>query len=147
MKWNVTIFNMTFPKEREVVTVEAETQDAAERYAISGGLVNLQSGWGVWDSEPADYLPINKPKDAETIDVILSPDRFPIAYEKKLEELTEEGAFDSEEEAKKWLSETPITLELIYEKGCGLFAVESYALDAAEESICSPYSKKPFIVL
>lgn len=56
-KYDVTIFNMNWglgedgqPKETKVVKVCAKTQDAAERYAISGGLVNLQSGWGVWDS-------------------------------------------------------------------------------------------------
>ena len=56
-KYDVTIFNMNWglgkdgqPKETEVVTVKAKNQDEAERFAISGGLVNLQSGWGVWDS-------------------------------------------------------------------------------------------------
>lgn len=56
--YDVTIFNMNWglgedgqPKETEVVRVRATNQDAAERYAISGGLVNLQSGWGVWDSK------------------------------------------------------------------------------------------------
>lgn len=38
--YDVTIFNMNC----------AKNQDEAERFAISGGLVNLQSGWGVWDS-------------------------------------------------------------------------------------------------
>lgn len=57
MKWNVTIFNMTFPKETEIVEVEAPTQkEEAERIAISGGLVCLQSGWGVMGSEPIDGL-------------------------------------------------------------------------------------------
>lgn len=55
--YDVTIFNMNWgiddkgqPKETEVVRVSAKNQDEAERFAISGGLVNLQSGWGVWDS-------------------------------------------------------------------------------------------------
>lgn len=55
--YDVTIFNMNWgldsngqPKETEVVRVRAKNQDTAERYAISGGLVSLQNGWGVWDS-------------------------------------------------------------------------------------------------
>lgn len=55
--YDVTIFNMNWglgsdglPKETDVVRVCAKNQDEAERFAIGGGLVNLQSGWGVWDS-------------------------------------------------------------------------------------------------
>jgi hypothetical protein len=34
-------------------------------------------------------------------------------------------AFDTQAEAEKWLSETPIELELYYEYGYGLFGVEA----------------------
>ena len=56
-KYDVTIFNMNSgldengqPKETEVVGVCAKTKESAERIAINVGLVNAQSGWGVWDS-------------------------------------------------------------------------------------------------
>lgn len=145
MKWNVTIFNMTFPKNTEVIEVEAPTQKEAERIAISGGLVCLQSGWGVMGSEPIDGLLINKPHLAETIEVTLTPEKYPIAFERKVRELMGQGAFNTKEEAEKWVKSTPIVLELYYEIDAGLFAVESEALESSPESICSPYSKAPFI--
>ena len=145
MKWNVTIFNMTFPKETEVVEVEAPTQKEAERIAISGGLVCLQTGWGVMGSEPIDGLLVNKPHLAETIEVALTPEKYPIVFERKVRELMEQGAFNTKEEAEKSVISTPFVLELYYEIGSGLFAVESEALDSSPESICSPYSKAPFI--
>lgn len=56
-KYRVTLFNMNlglnkkgFPAETREVEIEAVSQNEAERLAISGGLINLQSGWGVWES-------------------------------------------------------------------------------------------------
>ena len=56
--YEVTVYNMNRPclsngkpVECETINVKAESQDEAERLAISGGLINLQSGWGVWDSK------------------------------------------------------------------------------------------------
>ena len=145
MKWNVTIFNMNFPKETEIIEVEAPTRKEAERIAISGGLVCLQTGWGVMGSEPVDGFLVNEPRLAETIEVTLTPDKYPIVFERKVRELMEQGAFDTKEEAEKWVMSTPFVLELYYDIGSGLFAVESEALDSCPESICSPYSKAPFI--
>lgn len=145
MKWNVTIFNMASPDEKNVVEVEADTQKQAENYAVSGGLVSRQTGWGVWGSEPVDAIQVNKPHLAETVEVTLTPEKCPVAYERKLRELISQGAFDAKEEAEKWLRSTPIVLELYYDIDSGLFAVESAALEANPASICSPYSKKPFI--
>lgn len=145
MKWNVTIFNKTFPKNTEVIEVEAPTQKEAERIAISSRQVCLQSGWGVMRSEPIDGLLINKPHLAETIKVTLTPEKYPIAFERKVKELMGQGAFNTKEEAEKWVKSTPIVLELYYEIDAGLFAVESEALESSPESICSPYSKEPFI--
>ena len=54
MKWNVTIFNMNFPKETEIIEVEAPTQKEAERIAISGGLVCPHRGRGIMGSQPAE---------------------------------------------------------------------------------------------
>ena len=58
-KWAITLYNMNWglnkdgrPIETETVEVMAASQEEAERLSISGGLINLQSGWGVWDSSP-----------------------------------------------------------------------------------------------
>lgn len=58
-KWAITLYNMNSrlnkdgrPIETETVEIMAVTQEEAERLSISGGLINLQSGWGVWDSSP-----------------------------------------------------------------------------------------------
>lgn len=77
---------------------------------------------------------------AETISVLLTPERFPIAYQNKLDELMEQGAFDTKEEAEKWIKTSPIELEIFYEKHSGLFAIES---EAVESGCCtSPYTQK-----
>lgn len=86
---------------------------------------------------------INDSDSYEPIMVQLSKDKTPIAYQNKLNELMKEGAFDSVEEAEKWINETPIELELYYEEGYGLFAVESGAADSG--SFYSPYSKDEYI--
>lgn len=85
----------------------------------------------------------NKVKEIETIEVRLTPHNFPIAYKAKLEELMEQEVFETKEEAEAWIQETPIVLELYYEKGSGLFAVESDALDS--DGIMSPYSGEELI--
>ena len=60
-KWAVTLYNINSglnkdgrPIETETVEIMAATQEEAERLSISGGLINLQSGWGVWDSSPVE---------------------------------------------------------------------------------------------
>lgn len=79
----------------------------------------------------------------EVIEVTLTPEKFPEAYKRKLEELMEQKAFDTEEEAKEWIRTTPIILELVYEKDCGLFAIENEALETG--TCVSPYSSLPVI--
>lgn len=73
----VTIFNMNSPKEKENVDIYAMTSDEAENRAISGGLVNLQSGWGVWGSKEVlddySYLTPTQLKGVKThLDSVLS---------------------------------------------------------------------------
>ena len=81
--------------------------------------------------------------ETETFDVILNRHKNPISFKNKVDELMEEGAFDTREEAEKWVENTPITLELMYEKSYGLFAVESEAVDAG---LYSPYSQEEIVV-
>ena len=79
----------------------------------------------------------------ETFDVILNRHKNPISFKNKVDELMEEGVFDTREEAEKWVENTPITLELMYEKGFGLFAVESEAIGG---DVYSPYSQEEIVV-
>ena len=80
----------------------------------------------------------NKAGQEETISVLLTRRTFPIAFQNKLNELMEQGAFNSEEEATRWIESNPIILEIMYEKHSGLFAVDSEAIESG--IIVSPYS-------
>lgn len=71
--------------------------------------------------------------------VTLSKETYPIAFENKVQELMEECGL-SREQAEKDVSSTPIELEIYYEKGLGLFAVEAEATESA--TIFSPYTGK-----
>lgn len=92
-----------------------------------------------------DKIKVNKEDVYESIMIILHEDKYPIAHKAKLEELMEQGDFDSVEEAKEWINTTPIELELYYEKHSGLFGVEAEAVESAHETLCSPYTKAEFI--
>ena len=78
----------------------------------------------------------------EVIEVILNRHKNPISFKNKVDELMEQKAFDTREEAEKWVEETPIILELMYEKHSGLFAVES---DSIDSGVYSPYSKEDIV--
>ena len=89
-------------------------------------------------------MKLNPTDRIETIEVLLTEERYPIAFANKMSELLEQKAFDSEQEARTWLKSTPIVLEIYYEKDAGLFAVESEVLDSCPETVCSPYTKEAF---
>ena len=55
---------------------------------------------------------INKPGYEEVIEVRLSREKTPKAFKEKLEELMEEGAFDTEEEAIEWIEKTTFVMEI-----------------------------------
>lgn len=80
---------------------------------------------------------LHNPNDIEGIEVKLSD--YPIAFKNKCEELVEEGQAETIEEAKEILKDTKIFLELYYEKGTSLFAVDSDAVEGCEEDLQSPY--------
>ena len=69
--------------------------------------------------------------------VVLTKDKFPIAYENKVKELIDE-CHVSREEAENIVNNMEIELEVYYEVGYGLFAIESDAVESA--TIYSPYS-------
>lgn len=83
---------------------------------------------------------INKPGHEEVIEIRLSREKTPKAFKEKLEELMEEGAFNTEKEAIEWIEKTPFVMEIYYERGSGLFLVESEALENGD--IVSPYTKE-----
>jgi hypothetical protein len=95
------------------------------------------------DENPDGVLNAHPNDDIETVTLNLA--NYPKALQNKVEEMVEEGCFETPEEARKFLLKTGICLEVYYEKGQGLFAVESDALDGGAD-ICSPYTRKPIIV-
>ena len=88
-------------------------------------------------------IKMNNADNYESINITLSRENTPIAYQNKLDELMDCKAFDTQAEAEAWLNETPIELELYYENGYGLFGVESEAVESTE--IKSPYSGSPIL--
>ena len=85
---------------------------------------------------------INDENKYESVSILLSKEKYPIAFEKYVTDMMQGGM--TREEAEKWLSQTPIELEIYYEKGAGLFGIEAEALESASNTICSPYSKESF---
>ena len=78
----------------------------------------------------------NSPEQAEIIELFLSKDKTPIAYQKKVAELIKSGM--TEEEAENLVSTTPFEMEFYYSDDLGLFLVESEAVE--EANIVDPYT-------
>ncbi len=87
-------------------------------------------------------MKINHPDKVELVVITLNEKSHPIAFANKLKELTDPqyGCGLTEEEARKRIASTPFVLELYYQIGYGLFALESEALGSAGESFVSPYN-------
>ena len=82
---------------------------------------------------------LNNSGEYESIGIIkLSKDRFPKAFNMKVDELLEEGVCSTREEAESVVNDIEFELEIYYEKGTGLFAVESEAVEGG--TIYSPYT-------
>lgn len=84
----------------------------------------------------------NSADNYESINVVLTKDRYPIAYRAKMEELVEQGAYNTIEDAEIDNPRIEIDLELYYDKHSGLFGVECEAISSNAESICSPYTSE-----
>ncbi|MDR2005298.1 MAG: hypothetical protein LBQ74_19930 [Prevotella sp.] len=74
--------------------------------------------------------------EGDVIDILLTPEKTPIAYERKLYELINKTGM-TKEEAEHYLL-APIPLEIFYAIDQGLFGVESEAL--CSTSLYNPYS-------
>ena len=84
-----------------------------------------------------EKLILNSAEDAEIISVRLSPDKTPIAYKNRVRCLMLSGL--SREEAEEVALE-PMDLELYYEIGAGLMAVDPEAVESG--TIWSPYTRE-----
>lgn len=82
-------------------------------------------------------IKINPAGKEEIVHIRLNPASTPVAYETKVRELIEECGM-TREEAEREVRNTDFTLELYYEKGSGLFAVETEAVENAD--LHSPYT-------
>lgn len=83
---------------------------------------------------------LNSADSYEPITIILTKENSPIAYNNKIEELVESGAYSSKEEAEENHKIIAIECEIYYEKSYGLFAVDADAVESG--TIYSPYSGK-----
>ena len=81
----------------------------------------------------------NDSEHYESVEIVLDPIKFPIAYAAKVNELI--GCGLSKEEAEKEALR-PIEMELYYENELGLMLVESEAVESAP--IYSPYTKEQY---
>lgn len=87
----------------------------------------------------------NSADNFESINIVVTKDRYPIVYRRKIEELVEDGAYETIEDAEIDNPRIEIDLELYYDKGWGLYGVESDAVSSSAESICSPYTGESMI--
>ena len=81
---------------------------------------------------------LNSAENYESITIIIDKEQQPIAYTNKIEELVEQGLYESIEEAENDNPFFEIECEFYYEKHSGLFAVETGAVESG--CVYSPYS-------
>lgn len=81
---------------------------------------------------------LNNGDDYEPINIILTEEEYPIAYNNKIEELVEQGLYADVEMAKLDNPRIELECEIYYHKHSGLFAVECGAVDSG--CVYSPYS-------
>lgn len=72
----------------------------------------------------------------EVIEFYLDPVKHPVAYKRKMHELTAQGL--SFTEAERFIGTTPFIIEIYYELNIGVFAVESEAVEHCQ--IYNPYT-------
>ena len=80
---------------------------------------------------------LNGAENYEPIHITITEREQPIAYNNKIDELVEQGAYPNREEAKKQNQVFHFDMEMYYQKHSGLFIVEEGAVEAG--TIYSPY--------
>jgi hypothetical protein len=83
--------------------------------------------------------PLRITEEGDVIEIYLTEEKTPVAYQRKKYELMELSGM-TEQEAERYLSQTPVPLELFYDMDRGMFGVESDALESCE--IYNPYTGK-----
>ena len=96
----------------------------------------------VREEETEEPLRLNPAGEEETINVWLSKEKTPIAWRAKMDELIEEEGM-TEAEAEKFIADSVWVMEIYYEKGQGLFLVETEACECTG-TVHSPYSCRPY---
>lgn len=86
---------------------------------------------------------LTKEEGYESLSVRITKEEFPRLYENKVQCLMLSGL--SREAAEIAVEGIEIELELLYEVGWGLFAVESEAVEA--DATYSPYTREPIIAI
>ena len=81
---------------------------------------------------------LNGGETYEPLKITIDKVNTPIAYNNKIEELVEQGAYPTIEDAEKNNPSFIMDCEIYYEKGCGLFAVEEGAVESG--TVFSPYT-------
>lgn len=81
---------------------------------------------------------LNSAENYEPIQIEITKEKYPICYNNKIEELVEQGAYPTKEEAEAKNHKFYMDCELYYHKGFGLFAVEEGAVESG--TIYSPYN-------
>ena len=81
---------------------------------------------------------LNNAEQCEGIFIIIDKEQYPIAYRNKIEELVEQGCYDTIEDAERDNPTFEMDCEIYYDKHSGLFAVECGAVESG--TIYSPYS-------
>jgi hypothetical protein len=76
--------------------------------------------------------------ECETVDILLTPEKYPVAFDRKVRCIMSSGM--TRTEAEEYVRTTPLCMEIHYDIGRGLFAVESEAVDNTE--IFNPYTGK-----
>lgn len=80
---------------------------------------------------------LNGAENYEPIHITITESEQPIAYNQKIDELVEQGAYPNREEAKKKNQVFHFDMEMYYQKHSGLFIVEEGAVESG--TVYSPY--------
>lgn len=155
MKTNITLQEEFLQHQIEVIITEADTErldwipDAVKQEIIfqlsdtpEGEFSVEQTGYygGTWSivkkiKDSTGSL-VFKEEESDLLEFYLDPEKTPDTYNRKLFELIKSGM--NKWQAEKFISDTPIIMELAYDIDRGLFMVECEAINSCD--IYNPYT-------